>query len=228
MRRKLAMFAILVLSLLMITQTAFAGSELKSSIVKGFGPVKAAVPYLNTVNYFGYIAKDTKPDGKFKGKDAFYIYVWVPVIIDEIGISMYSPADMEPAKGDFKHPLFDKDMARDPKRFFDTFIALERMAIIEPEKIKDGGKPFSMLAENDDSGEMHPLPSGSKYNSLLRHVSTPKDPLKALVRGVYRITFTSFRGNVEGSFIATVGTNIPGVIIAPTLQDLHKLVAEQK
>nr|WP_232011707.1 LipL32 family surface lipoprotein [Moritella yayanosii] len=61
-------------------------------------------------------------------------------------------------------------------------------------------------------------PSGSSYNSLLRQVSEVSSPTKALVRGVYRISFTSFRSAIEGSFEATIDTNVPGVNIAASLE----------
>ena len=54
------------------------------------------------------------------------------------------------------------------------------------------------------------------------------NPSEALVRGVYRISFTSFRSNVEGSFEATIGTNVPGVKIAASLEELHELVNGNK
>lgn len=137
---------------------------------------------------------------------------------------MYSPSDKKPGEKDFKHSVFDSGMSKDPQAYFDTFLVLERMDIIDPTKIKGGGKVFGELASNDDSSEMHANPGGQTYNSLLRHASEPNDPLKALVRGVYRITFTSFRGGVTGSYIATIGTNIPGVVVASSLEELHKLV----
>ena len=71
-------------------------------------------------------------------------------------------------------------------------------------------------------------PSGASYNSLLRQTSEIGNPSKALVRGVYRVAFTSFRSSVEGSFQATIGTNVPGVVIAPSLDELHTLVNAKK
>ncbi len=197
---------------------------LKSSRQKGFSIFKFRAPYVSKVNYFGYVSKDIKPDGKYKGKDTYYLYFWVPAVIDEVGVCMYSPADMKPAEGDFQHPKYAENIAKDAEAFFDTYLVLERLAIIDNKKIKNGGKVFSLLTTNDDSGELHKNPAGRKYNSLLRHVSQVSNPLKALIRGVYRISFTSFRGSVQGSYIAQVGTNIPGVVIASSLKELHEKV----
>lgn len=218
--------AILVglVGLMAIMASSCATTGLKSSMSKGVGPLSVQIPYANMVDYYGYVSSDVKPDGEYKEKDAFFLYFWVPAIIDEVGVAMYSPADKAPAEGDFKSGTYDNLIATDAEAFFDTYLVLEKMDIFDPAKIKDGGSPISELATNDDSSEMHKNPSGSSYNSLLRHESEVSDPLKALTRGVYRISFTSFRGDVEGSFIANVGTNLPGVVIASSLTELHDMV----
>jgi hypothetical protein len=69
------------------------GTGLRSSVQKGYGPFSAKIPYLNNVNYFGYVGPGVAPDGKHNGKDAFYLYFWVPAVIDEVGVAMVSPAD---------------------------------------------------------------------------------------------------------------------------------------
>ncbi|MDC7218717.1 MAG: LipL32 family surface lipoprotein [Spirochaetales bacterium] len=221
MKRKLIA---VIFAVAAIAMTGCSTTGLKSSHTKGIGPVSTRLPYLNMVNYFGYVSPDVTPDGEYKGKDAYYLYFWVPAVIDEVGVSMYSPADKEPAEGDFQHGLYEELIAADSEAFFDTYLVLEKMSIIDPAKIKDGGEALSVLATNDDSSEMPKNPAGRKYNSLLRHVSEASDPLKALTRGVYRISFTSFRGSVEGSYLANVGTNVPGVIIASSLEELHDMV----
>ncbi|WP_028972816.1 LipL32 family surface lipoprotein [Spirochaeta cellobiosiphila] len=217
----------IVISILTITTFLAVGcstSGLTSSITKGVGPLTVHAPYANMTNFYGYVASDVKADGEYKGKDSYYLYFWVPAVIDEVGVAMYSPADQVPSEGDYKSAIFDSAYEKDSEAFFDTFIALEKMDIFDPEKIKDGGSVVSELATNDDSGEMPKNPAGQSYNSLLRHKSDAGSPLKALTRGVYRIAFTSFRGDIEGSFTAQVGTNIPGVVIASSLEELHKAV----
>ncbi len=221
------LLTIALMALAGVSLASCATGGLKSSNSLGYGPVSMRAPYASYSQYFGYVSPDVKPDGKYKGKDVYYLYFWVPAVIDEVGISMYSPADKEPSDSDFKSPAYDAGMAKDKDAFFDTYIVLDRMDILDPTKIKDGGKVFSTLQTNDDDSEMPANPSGSHYNSLLRHVSEVSDPMKALVRGVYRIGFTSFRGNVQGSYIATIGTTIPGVKVAATLDELHKIVNEE-
>jgi Surface lipoprotein of Spirochaetales order len=201
-----------------------SGTQLKSSNATSFAGFEMRAPYVNYSDYFGYVDQNVKPDGKYKGKDAYYLYLWVPAAIDELGVSMVSPAPKEPAEGDFIHPNFNAGMEADSEAFFDTYLALDRLSIVDPTKIKDGGKVLQSLNTNDDNSDLDANPSGRKYNSLLRQVSDVSDPMKALVRGVYRVAFTSFRGSVKGSFDATVGTNIPGVVISESLEQLHELV----
>lgn len=210
--------------LLLLSLVGCASKGLKSSKETGFMFLKAKIPYANYVDYYGFISPKTRPDGRYKNKDAYYLYVWVPGVIDELGISMYSPADKTPKNLDFKHKSFDKNFAKNNKDFFDTYLVLEKLKVKGPNSIQKGGPVLSLLKTNDDSREMEKNPSGRNYNSLLRHISEARNPLKALTRGVYRIGFTSFRGAVRGSYIATVGSNIPGVKMASNLLELHKMV----
>lgn len=201
------------------------GNDLKSTKSKTVAGIEAKIPYLEYAKYYGYVDSSVKPDGLHKKKDAFYLYVWVPAALDEIGISMVSPAKGKPKKKkDFQHSQYKAGMKKDKKAYFDTFLLLDRMSVIDPKKIKDGGKVLKTLQSNDDNSELPANPSGSNYNSLVRHVSDPANPTQSLVRGLYRITFTSFRGKVAGSYLANVGTNIPGVKIASSLEELHEIV----
>lgn len=205
-----------------------APGGLKSSNRVGIGPLGVSSPYASYATYYGYVSPDVRPAGTYKGKDAYYLYFWVPAVIDEVGVSMYSPSDKKPADAEFKSANYLAQIQKDPKAYFDTYLVLERMDIIDPTKIKNGGNAISTLEENDDTSELPANPGGLHYNSLLRAQTETSNPLKALVRGVYRITFTSFRGQVKGSYIATVGTNVPGVKIASSLAELHQMVNSQQ
>lgn len=204
------------------------GPHLKSSISKGVAGVEARLPYANYSNYFGYVDKSVQPEGKYKGKDTYYLYAWVPAAVDEIGVSMMSPAVSAPQGTDFTHKNYAPGMEKDAAKFFDTYIVLDRLNIIDNTKIKNGGKVLQNLGRNDDTSELPANPSGASYNSLLRKTTSMNNPSEALVRGVYRISFTSFRSSVEGSFEATIGTNVPGVKIAASLEELHELVNGNK
>lgn len=130
---------ILLGALMMCSSSAFAFSfgsltgddlpSLTSSRTEGLGIAKISVPYANSVNYFGYIDKNSKPSAKIKGKDAYYLYVWVPAALDELGVRMISPVGdlAEPSKGDFVQKGFEKKLKKDADKWFDTWIRVERI-----------------------------------------------------------------------------------------------------
>jgi hypothetical protein len=135
---------------------------------------------------------------------------------------------MKPAETDFV--AADYTPNAESADYFDTWVRVERcLAAISPEDITKPCAQWVNFGDNDDSGELPAQPSGSKYNSVLRITSTPSDPLKALVRGMYRIAFTTYKvGEVKGTFVAQVGApvKLPGTAIARTPADLAAAVAK--
>lgn len=188
------------------------------------------VPYSDLVSYYGYIKPGATPDETREGKKYYYLYMWVPVAAPEIGIRMVSPIPegMKPAETDFTGPDYAANTG-DTKSYFDTWITLERAdGVTSPDAIMKGkmAKWFS-FGSNDDSSELPAQPSGSKYNSLMRVTSETSNPTKALVVGLYRIGFTTYKtGEVQGGFVAQVGApvKIPGVAISSSLDALMKQV----
>lgn len=185
------------------------------------------LPYTSVVSYFGYVKPGQPADATVNGKKMYYLYVWVPLVAPEIGIRMMSPAPkgLTPTAKDFVAPTWS-EAAGDPDSYFDTWISWERSAdVLSEADIVSKGKSGSWLRfdTNDDSSEMPKQPSGSRYNSLLRIVSETSNPAKALVRGLYRIGFTTYKiGEVKGSFLAQVGApiDIPGVVIGASLDEV--------
>lgn len=185
------------------------------------------LPYLEKNNYYGYINPNKSPDEIRGGKSYFYLYVWIPIAIPEIGIRMVSPipSKMNPKKGDFISETFKLNSSERVK-YFDTWISLDKASnvISKEAAVNDfDSHIWNQISYNDDSSELPSQPSGNKYNSLLRKVSNVNDPLNSLTVGLYRIGFTTYkRGIVEGSFIAQIGTtiNIPGVMIVEDINDL--------
>lgn len=188
------------------------------------------VPYTSVISYYGYAEPGAQPDAVINGRDHWFIYLWVPVVAPEVGVRMISPVPegTEPQEGDFVAASYADGSATDPDTFFDTWIALERAtAIVNPGDIRDAvaTTPWLTLASNDDSSEMPPQPSGSQYNSLLR-VTADAEPL---VRGLYRIAFTTYRsGPVQGTFLAQVGAPIelPGTVVARDIETLLAAIEE--
>ena len=201
--------------------------KLTSSLTKRVGFTKVAAPYAKSVNYFGYIDSSSKPDATINGKDAYYLYVWVPGSIDELGVRMISPVGdlAKPEKGDFVQDGYKKKHKADKDKWFDTWIRVERMKVVEPEKIKTATKSLQVLDEDDDGDDTYEEKRHAKYNSLTRIKTEVGSPTKALVRGLYRVSFTTYKkGKVEGSFVATLGSNVPGIKMATSLAELHKMV----
>ena len=179
------------------------------------------MPYTDVVSYLGHASVGSEDEIK-DGKKFYYIYVWVPAVAPELGVRMASPA----GKNKVKKPIIGAGYEdnKSSKDYFDTYITLERSDIVTKDGIdKAASANWTVLAKNDDSGEMPKQPSGSSYNSLLRYKSKTGDPLKALTAGLYRIGFTTYKtGEVKGTFIAQIGSpvKLPGVVMAKTIEEL--------
>lgn len=203
------------------------GADLGKKSVMG---KEIRVPYSDVVSYYGYIKPGAAPDETRDGKKYYYLYMWVSVAAPEIGIRMVSPIPegMKPAETDFTGADYAANTG-DTKSYFDTWITLERAdGVTSADGIMEGktSKWFS-FGSNDDSSELPAQPSGSKYNSVLRVTSETSNPAKALVVGLYRIGFTTYKtGEVQGGFVAQVGApvKIPGVVISSNLDALSKAV----
>ena len=221
------LFKILIALLIVFLATEkLSAQKLKvfnSSITKKIGPKKIAVPYTDVTSYMGFASPGTEDEIK-DGKKFYYIYVWIPVVVPEIGVRMISPAASIKAKNILQSQEYIDNS--DSKDYFDTYITLERSNIFTKQGISEDGvanASWNTLARNDDSGEMPKNPGGRSYNSLLRYESNLNDPLGALTVGLYRIGFTTYKkGEVSGTFLAQVGSpvKLPGVGVAKTISAL--------
>jgi hypothetical protein len=190
-------------------------------------------PYTDVISYFGYVKPGATPDEERGGKKYYYVYVWIPAAAPELGIRMISPIPEKetPSETDFVSASYTENKA-ETKSYFDTWISFERaQGVVSKEDVKSkgAGASWTMIDQNDDSGEMPAQPSGSKYNSLMRIVSETGNPTKALVAGLYRIGFTTFKtGEVQGGFLAQIGApvKLPGVIVAGSLAELNEKLAK--
>jgi hypothetical protein len=205
------------------------GADMAKKSVMG---KEVRVPYTDLITYYGYVKPGATPDEVKDGKKYYYLYLWIPAAAPEIGVRMASPVPekmVEPGKEDIVSPDYTANIT-DTKNYFDTWISLERAGGVNStadiaEKAKSA--KWSRYDQNDDSGEMPAQPSGSMYNSLMRVTSDISNPVKALVTGLYRVGFTTYKtGEVQGSFIAQIGAPIklPGVAITKTIDDLLKTV----
>lgn len=221
--------------------------------IPGVGVKKLFAPYSETVNYWGYIKPGQAADAVVNGKKSYFLFVWVPAAIVELGVRLISPTGEigEPSSGDFQSEAFKAATPEEKSmpNWFDTWIRVERLAAIMPNQIEGAakGKALQNLGDNDDGDDTYNEERHNKYNSLLRIQipNIPKsldelkniDTKKLLVRGLYRITFTTYKvGEVKGSFVATVGVlgppGVPGLspILHANPAELQKLAvdAEEK
>jgi len=188
------------------------------------------IPYTDLVSYYGYVKPGAAPDETKGGKKYYYLYIWVPAVAPEIGIRMISPIPegMSATETDFTGADYLANIA-EKTSYFDTWITLERAdGILKADDILNGKTAtWNTYESNDDSGEMPAQPSGSKYNSLMRITSEVSNPAKALVVGLYRIGFTTYKvGEVQGGFLAQVGSpvKLPGLKMSSNLTDLKTQV----
>ncbi|HBX51467.1 MAG: hypothetical protein A2275_04355 [Bacteroidetes bacterium RIFOXYA12_FULL_35_11] len=208
------------------------GMDIKKKHYPVIGDVR--IPYTDVIDYFGYVKPGEAADETKNGKKYYYVYVWIPIVAPEIGIRMVSPVtSITPGKNAFISPSWEAGKA-DKTNFFDTWISFERAeGILSKADVAAKGKTcgWHSYGQNDDSSEMPKNPAGRKYNSLLRITSEVSNPLKALVVGLYRIGFTTYKvGEVQGSFMAQIGAPIklPGVVVAKDIDSLLKIWEEKE
>jgi hypothetical protein len=225
--------ALLVLTLSLAAGCGGGLPSFGAELGKKVSPVgEVRVPYASVVSYFGYVAPGAPADEIREGKRMFYLYLWIPVAAPEVGVRMLSPVGdlARPTEGgDFVDPLFKERGLADRSNYFDTWVRMERcLTAIGAADVVKPCSQWTSYGDNDDSAELPAQPSGNRHNSVLRVTSTPSDPLRTLVRGLYRIAFTTYKvGEVQGSFLAQVGAPVamPGAAMARTPVELGKLVA---
>ncbi len=189
------------------------------------------IPYTDVRSYFGFIKPGMVADEERGGKKYFYLYLWIPAAIPELGIRMVSPVpkDLSPEKLDYVMDEY-KENSTDHSSYFDTWICLDKSDVFFNdsnfvENVKNA--KWTTMAQNDDSGELPKQPSGNKYNSLMRISSNTSSPEKSLVKGLYRIGFTTYKtGDVKGSFIAQIGAviKIPGTVITKSIEGMKAIL----
>lgn len=191
------------------------------------GGLLKGAPYLEIVSYYGYIKPGTAPDAVVNGKKTYYLYVWIPLAANEMGLRMLSPAIGKPSAKDFVSATW-KEGSADTANCFDTWIQFERSTILTAADItkdKVAAATWFNFGNNDDSSELPANCKGQKYNSVLRYTSVLSDPLKMLVIGLYRVGFTTYKvGEVQGTFLAQAAfsVKIPGVIVGTDLEAIQK------
>ncbi len=196
-----------------------------SSVTESAGPVTIHIPYHDVISYLGYVSKGTEDEIR-NGKKFYYLYVWIPAYAPELGVRMMSPANNVKVDNPIVSKAYEEN--KSSKDFFDTYITLERSDIFHPEDVTEENvknADWIILDSDDDSREMPKQPNHKRYNSLLRYGNLNGSADEALIVGLYRIGFTSYKkGDVKGTFLAQIGSpvKLDGVAIAKTIEELRK------
>jgi hypothetical protein len=194
---------------------------------------KAVRPaYLSSFGYFGHIGAADMPSAVAGGEPHFHVYFWLPTRVPELGVRFLSHVNGW-ARPDAQHDVVEAAFSEHKKddTFFDPAIRLERcLGVVDA---ADAGRPCSQwaaLGENDDSPEMPANPDGHYTNSLLRVGTHVEDPQRALVRGLYRVSFVGAKSTpVAGTYLMQVGmpTMVEHVAMGRTPEDVAKQVLQR-
>ncbi|RYF10218.1 MAG: hypothetical protein EOO40_05570 [Deltaproteobacteria bacterium] len=187
--------------------------------------------YTTLRSFFGYVVPGAEPDEVRDDKKLHYVYVWVPGVTPELGVRMLSPAKSYalPKEGDLVDAAFLANRGSDV--YFDPWIRFERcVTAANPEDIVKPCANWVIFGDNDDADELPAQPNGNRGNALVRVRSSTDDPTHALVRGVYRVAFTTNKpGEVQGSYLLQVGAplELHGLIIAGTPAELAQAIGDK-
>lgn len=230
MKKTLFALAIFIFLFKFAEAQKLPGFDADLGMKKVFGQ-EIRLPYTDVLSYYGYIKPGSTCDEERGGKKYYYLYLWIPTAIPELGLRMVSPVpkEMKPEKLDYVMDEYTENSS-DRTSYFDTWICLEKSDVYFNDsnfvdKVKNAN--WTMMAQNDDSDELPKQPSGKKYNSMMRISSDANNPTKSLVKGLYRIGFTTYKtGEVKGSFIAQIGAviKIPGTVITKTIEGMKTIL----
>lgn len=228
---KICLIFVITLSISINSNAQKKLGKFGSSIGTSVGPKTIRVPYAEVISYMDYAEPGSEDEIK-DDKKFYYIYIWIPKVVTELGVRMMSPVGDYEVEGAITTDAYIKN--KDSKDFFDTYITIEKSLIFKPENVtpeKVAGTKWFTLDTNDDSSEMPPLPNRKKYNSLIRYKSSLGDPLGSLSVGLYRVGFTTYKtGEVKGTFLAEVASpvKLKGVAIAKTVEELKTKIGVEE
>ncbi|HLG34077.1 MAG TPA: LipL32 family surface lipoprotein [Bacteroidia bacterium] len=189
---------------------------------------ESGVAYPLQKNFFGKLPTDTIPSYTRGDTTFYFVYVWLPEPVRELGVQLISPVPefASAAKGDYETEDYH-DSLKAAGKYFDPQLLVERVLNINfPEEIfvKGNKAAWRLLGRNDNSAEAPAHPSLKKNNSLFRTGITEKDtsPVPA---GLYCITIAAAENKKpEGTFVLQVGgtEQIPGLKIFRRADELSE------
>ena len=175
------------------------------------------IAYPMQKSFFAKLPTDTIPS-YIRGDTTFYfIYLWLPERVKELGLQLVSPVPQNASanKGDYQVEDYHDSLKKARNYFDPLLIAVRVLNINSPEEIFIKGNNISLrlMGRNDNSPEAVAQPSMMKKNSLLRIGVSESDTAYAPA-GLYTISFASTDNKKpEGTFVLQVGVTevVPGL-----------------
>lgn len=186
------------------TQRLDRFSSVTASFSRSDKVAKMAFPEIKT--YFGYLPLDSNQTTN-QGK-RISLYLSLETDIKEIGIRVISPVpeNIFPNKNEMVSDQY-QFFQQDKKSFFDPVIKVFKASEFTTGDHGSKTVSWSVFAENDNSFELFPQPSGKQNNALIRKYDQHKTDSLFCKKGFYRIDiFPADTVMTSGSFIMQVGT----------------------
>ena len=200
---------LLFIPVLLLASVSFAQRLAPFTMSRFAAGGESGVAYPLQKKFYGKLPTDTIPSYK-RGDTAFYfVYLWLPVPVKELGLQLISPVPQLASAwpGDYEAEDYH-DSLKASGKYFDPQLLLERVLNINsPEEIfvKGNKAAWRLLGRNDNSNEAPAQPSMKKNNSLLRIGVTEKDTAR-VPAGLYCVTIASADNKKpEGTFVLQVG-----------------------
>lgn len=158
--------------------------------------------YPQVCSYFECVESSDNPFiSESNGKEVYSLYFYLPDTLTEIAARALSPVPelVSPDKGMIATESF-YNCSGNAKAGFDIAISLYRST---PATFKNDSLDWILLAENDNSTEMH-----HESDACLRILT--KSSTAPLLPGIYRIDIRSTKPSLRGNFLLQIGS-LPGV-----------------
>ncbi len=186
-------------------------------------PDAAQQPYEMVLSLYDYIEPGSEPDEVVDGKPFYYVYLWLPRAVPELGVRAIAPVRnyATPESGDVTTPAWEAGQD-DFDTESDIFITYERADIYSEGDIPNADSvPWRRVAWNDDSEEVIAHPSGENLNALLRVTDGSE-----LTVGLVRIGITDYKNEeFAGTYLVQVGIrdkNLERAILARSHEELYE------
>jgi hypothetical protein len=173
------------------------------------------IAYPMQKSFFGKLPSDTVPSFIMNDTTFYYIYLWLPKRVKELGVQLLSPVPQYASawKGDYEAEDYH-DSLKAGGKYFNTILIVEYVGSYSPEDSKKGNLfVLDGTYDRNYNSSKASAQLSMKKNSPLRIGINEQDTAYA-PEGLYQITFTSADNKKPaGTFVLQVGVTevIPGL-----------------